>query len=211
MSVPPPDRLSVPLCTSTVPVLLNSAEIVEVDALPDLMKAPALFTAAVVPLSLAFRLKVRMLRPLLVVWSVNVAPLAMVRVPEPASLTPVFQLAAFRLIRTTVPVTVLAPPSCSVWPPSSPKFVKLNAAPPVANVVPDPLCVPPENDDAPVAVSVPDPFSWPALWVRFPADACPFATRVPAFSEINPSMFALFEIVNVPPERESVEPATLFN
>jgi len=44
-------------------------------------------------------------------------------------------------------------PRRSVWPPSSPKFVKLNAAPPVANVVPDPLCVPPENDDAPVAVS----------------------------------------------------------
>ena len=102
-----------------------------------------------------------MVRPLLVVWSVNVAPLAMVRMPEPASLTPVFGLAAFRLIWTNVPVAVLAPPNCSVRPPSSPKPVKLKAAPPVANVVPDPLCVPPENDDAPVAVSVPEPFSWP--------------------------------------------------
>ena len=37
----------------------------------------------------------------------------------------------------------------------------LNAAPPCALVVPEPLCVPPENADAPVAVSVPLPLKSP--------------------------------------------------
>ena len=46
-SVPPPDRFSVPLWTFTVPLLLNVVEIVEVAALPLLVKVPRLFTTAV--------------------------------------------------------------------------------------------------------------------------------------------------------------------
>ena len=91
----------------------------------------------------------------------NVAPLPIVSVPEPGSLTPVLGLLLFRLIWTLVPLAVLVPPSCSVRPPSSPKFVKVNAAPPCAIVVPEPLCVPPEKLDAPVTVSVPVPLSSP--------------------------------------------------
>ena len=48
-SVPPPDRFSVPLWTLTVPLLLNVVLIVEVTALPLLVKVPRLFTNAVLP------------------------------------------------------------------------------------------------------------------------------------------------------------------
>jgi len=44
-------RISVPLCTSTVPLLLKWLEIVELAALPLLVNVPALSTAAVAPLS----------------------------------------------------------------------------------------------------------------------------------------------------------------
>ena len=99
-------------------------------------------------------------KPLLVVWSLNVAPLAIVKLPEPASLSAVFGLVSFKLIWTKVPVAVLVPPNWRVRPPSSPK-PELNAAPPAAFVVPDPLCVPPENTDRPDAVNVPVPLSSP--------------------------------------------------
>ena len=48
-SVPPSDRFSVPLWTLTVPLLLNVVLIVEVTALPLLVKVPRLFTNAVLP------------------------------------------------------------------------------------------------------------------------------------------------------------------
>ena len=85
-----------------------------------------------------------------------------------------------------VPVAVLLPPSRSVRSPSSPKLVELNAAPPVANVVPDPLCVPPENDDAPVAVSVPEPFSVPPVWARALTAICPLSVNVPLVIDRDP-------------------------
>ena len=112
-----------------------------------------------------------MFNPLLVVWSLNVAPSAIVNVPEPVSLTPVFGLVSFKLIWTNVPVAVLAPPNCSTRPPSKPKLVKVNAAPPCASVVPDPPCVPPENAEAPVTVSVPAPLSKPPDCVSAPVVA----------------------------------------
>ena len=128
-----------------------------------------------------------MFRPLIVVWSVNVAPLAIVRMPEPASLTPVFGLVAFRLIWTCVPVAVLLPPSCSVRPPSSPKFVLVNDAPPDAIVVPDPLSVPPENADGPpVAVSVPLPLSSPDDCASEPVITVPLKVAVPPVNVSNP-------------------------
>ena len=68
-----------------------------------------------------------------VVWSLNVAPLAMVKVPEPGSLPPL------SWICTGVPVARLVPPNFSVRPPSSEKPVELNVAPPCAIVVPAPL------------------------------------------------------------------------
>jgi len=60
VTVPPPERVApaAPICIevnwavlsmATVPVLLNSVEIVEVTALPLLTNVPALFTAAVLP------------------------------------------------------------------------------------------------------------------------------------------------------------------
>ena len=70
-----------------MPLLLNVVEIVEVAALPLLVKVPWLFTAAVVPLSLPPRFGVTMFNPLLVVWSLNVAPLPIVKIPEPGSLS----------------------------------------------------------------------------------------------------------------------------
>ena len=57
------------------------------------------------------------LKPLLVVWSLNVAPSAIVNIPEPISLTPVFGLVSFKLIWTNVPVAVLAPPKLQ-YPPA---------------------------------------------------------------------------------------------
>ena len=147
--MPPPDRFSVPLSTSTVLVLLNSVEIVEVVADPLLVKVPALFTAAVEPVSLLPGLVAWMFSPVVVVVSsLNVAPLRIVSVPEPASLSPLFGLVAFRSIVTVPPfdalIAVLVPPSCSVRPPSSPKLTgpglplpKLTPA--CTIVVPDPL------------------------------------------------------------------------
>ena len=68
-----------------MPLLLNVVEIVEVAALPLLVKVPRLFTTAVAAGVGATELLVKMLSPLLVVWSLNVAPLAIVRMPEPGS------------------------------------------------------------------------------------------------------------------------------
>ena len=107
-------KVSVPLWTLTVPLLLNVVEIVEVAALPLLVKVPRLFTTAVVPVSVPPSCWVKMLSPLLVVWSLNVAPL---RDRQNAGATD--RLPPFRSIWTYVPVAVLVPPSCSVRPPSS--------------------------------------------------------------------------------------------
>ena len=107
-----------------------------------------------------------MSNPLLVVASLNVAPLSIVNVPEPAALV------AFRSISTFVPVAVLVPPSCNVRPASSPKPVELNAAPPCAIVVPVPLCVPPDNVDKPVTVSVPVPLRGRLTASAHPCSPC---------------------------------------
>ena len=151
--------------TPTVPVLLNVALMVEVSALPLLVKVPKLLNTEVAPVSpLPWEL-VRMVSPLAVVWSLNVAPLAIVRFPEPVSLNPVLGSAPFRLIWPLVPVAVLAPPNCNVRPPSSEKFVVLNKAPPCAIVVPDPLSRPPDNVDRPDIVNMPVPLRRPEDWV----------------------------------------------
>ena len=86
-----------PDVTFTVPVLLNSVLMVEVAALPLLVNVPALFTAAVTPVSPVPWLVVKIVSPP-VVASVNVAPLKIVSVPEPTSLTLLFGLLLFRLI-----------------------------------------------------------------------------------------------------------------
>ena len=137
------------------------------------------------PVSVPPWLRAKIVRPLVVVWSVNVAPLAIVSVPEPGSLKPLLGLPLFRLIWTLVPLAVLVPPSCSVRPPSSPKPVKVNAAPPCAIVVPEPLCLPPEKLEAPVAVSVPVPLSSPLDCVKLATVA------------------VLLPMPNVPPDRIS--------
>src|SRR5437660_4506602 len=106
-----------------------------------LVKLPWLFTAALAPVSVPPKLLAKMLSPLVVdrkstrLNSSNVA----------------ISYAVFGLTKkiswANVPLTVLVPPSCSVRPPSSPKPVELNAAPPCAIVVPDPLCVPPDRSE----------------------------------------------------------------
>src|SRR5581483_2873256 len=173
-----PDKFSVPLCTLTVPVLLNVVEIVELAALPLLVKVPWLFTtAAAPPLSVPPKLLARMFSPLLVLWSLNVAPLPIVRMPEPGLLLP------FSWIWTDVPVAVLAPSSCSVRVPSTVKPVEVNAAPPCAIVVPDPLCVPPDNVDSPVTVKIPEPLRRPLLSTRAPTLIWPFSVNVPPLTD----------------------------
>ena len=84
---------------------------------PDYLRMPGV--AKVVPP----KLLARRFRPLPVVWSVRVAPLPMVRTPEP------WARLSFSWICTNVPEMVLAPPSCSVRPPSRWKPVEVNAAP----------------------------------------------------------------------------------
>ena len=193
-----------------MPRLLNAAEIVEVVAEPLLVKVPSFTTCAVLPLSAAPRLLVMMFNPLFVVWSLNVAPSAIVSVPEPTSLTPVFGFESFRLIWTNVPVAVLAPPNCSTRPPSNPKLVEVNAAPPCASVVPDPPCVPPENAEAPVTVSVPAPLSKPPDCVSAPV----VAFEPPTFSVPLVMFSALPRFATVPasvavPPLTVVDPETL--
>ena len=140
---------------------------------------PALFTAAVAPVSPLPWGVAWMINPVVVVVSsLNVAPLRIVSVPEPASLSPLFGLVAFRSIVAVAPfdalVAVLVPPSCSVRPPSSPKLTgpglplpKLTPA--CTIVVPDPLWVPAVNRlPVPVTVSVPEPLSSPPVCVSEP-------------------------------------------
>ena len=85
-----------PDVTFTVPVLLNSVLMVEVP-LAVLVNVPALFTIAVAPVSPVPWLVAKIVSPPVVV-SVNVAPLKIVSVPEPTSLTLLFGLLLFRLI-----------------------------------------------------------------------------------------------------------------
>ena len=125
-----------------MPRLLKAAEIVEVVAEPLLVKVPSFTTCAVLPLSAAPKLLVMMFNPLFVVWSLNVAPSAIVSVPEPTSLTPVFGFESFRLIWTNVPVAVLAPPNCSVRPPSRPKLDRGERRPALRNRRPGPALRP---------------------------------------------------------------------
>ena len=94
LSVPPPFRLSVPAWTDTVPVLLKAVLIVEVEALPDFVHVPALFTAALAPVSPEPWLLAEMERPELVVSSLKVAPLATVSIPEPGSVPPFRSIAS---------------------------------------------------------------------------------------------------------------------
>ena len=72
-----------PASTFTMPVLLNNVLICEVVAEPLLMNVPSSFTVAVAPLSPP-KLLAEMFNPPPVVWSLKVAPFAMVSVPEPA-------------------------------------------------------------------------------------------------------------------------------
>src|ERR1700676_10775 len=198
MSVPPPDRTSVPLWTLTVPLLLKVVEIVEVSALPLLVKVPGWVMTAVTPVSVPPKLLAKMLNPLLVVWSLKVAPLPIVKIPEPGLLLP------FNWMKTNVPAAVLVPPSCSVRPPSSVKPVELNAAPPCAIVVPDPLCVPPDNVDRPVTVNVPDPLRRPPDWVSAATEAFDvLRPNVPAL------MFSALPRLDSVPERVAVPPLTV--
>ena len=85
-------------------------------------------------------------------------------------------------------------------PPSSPKPVELNAAPPVASRPDAPLSVPPENDDAPVAVSVSEPFSWPALWFNAPVITVPLKVAVLPLtvSKPVPSLTPVFQLPALP-------------
>ena len=122
----------------------------------------------------------KMSNPLLVVWSLNVAPLPIVKVPVPTLLVP------FSWSWTKVPVAVLVPPNWSVRVPSTVKPVDVNDAPPWAIVVPDPLCVPPDNDDSPATVNVPEPFRRPPDWVRAPIVGLPEKVKVPALTAIAP-------------------------
>src|SRR4029077_12183419 len=146
-------------------VLLNVVEIVEVAALPLLVKVPRLFTTAVAPVSVPPKLGATMLKPMVVVSSWTAAPLPIVKTPEPGLPPP------FRAIWTCVPVAVLVPPSCSVRVPSTVKPVEVNAAPLCAIVVPDPLCVPPDNADSPDTVKIPEPLRDPPDWVNVPTEA----------------------------------------
>jgi hypothetical protein len=176
-----------------VPLLLNVVEIVESVALPLLVKVPWLFTAAVVPLSVPLKLAVAIFKPLLVLWSLNVAPPAIVRIPEPGAML------SFSRIWTNVPLAVLAPPSCSVRPPSSLKLVEVNAAPPCAIVVPDPSSVPPDKLDIPDTVSVPDPLRRPPDWVSAPTLMKLSDVSVPPLMVSNPPMLELAAISIAPP------------
>src|SRR5262245_47801436 len=207
--VTPPPKFNVPLCTSTVPVLLNSVEIVEVAAEPDLRNVPWLFTAALAPVSLLPWLLAWINNPVVVVVSsLNVAPLRIVSVPEPGSLPPVFGLVAFRSITAVPPfdalIAALVPPSCSVRPPSSPKLTgpalplpKLT--PPCTSVVPDPLSVPEVIKlPVPVTVSVPEPFSSPPDCVSEPVLTVPLNVAVPPVTLNEPVPVPPFTVV-VPP------------
>src|SRR5262245_53309241 len=119
--------------------------------------------------------------------------------PDPASLTPVVGFVPFKSSRTNVPLAVLLPPSCNVRPPSSAKLVLLNAAPPCASVVPEPLCVPPENADAPVAVNVPVPATTPLDWLKPPTRLFPLSVSVELERFKCPLEKNPFAIVSVPP------------
>ena len=52
--------------------------------------------------------------------------------------------------------------------PSSPKAAEVNATPPWASVVAEPLCVPPEKFAAPVTIRLPLPLSSPPVCVNAP-------------------------------------------
>ena len=119
---------------------------------------------------------------------------------------PVFGFAPFRLIHADDPDAVLFPPSRSVRPPSRPKLVKLNAAPPCAFVVPEPLCVPPVTKlPVPLTVSVPEPLSSPPDCVSEPVVTVWFAkvpkVAVPPVTLSNP--------VPVPPFLAAVRQAAI--
>ena len=139
-----------------------------------------------------------MLNPLLVVWSLNVAPLAIVRIPEPASLTPYSGWSIqidldVRSRRRAAAAQLQRPPAVQR------ETRQLNAAPPGAIVVPAPLCVPPDNVDRPDTVSVPVPLRRPPDWVRPPSAMEPLGVSVPALIVSNPPIFELAAIAIVPP------------
>src|SRR5579872_3184582 len=146
------------------------------------MKVPWLFTtAAAPPVSVPPKLLARMFSPLLVLWSLNVAPLPIVNMPEPGLLLP------FSWIWADVPLAVLVASSCSVRVPSPVKPVEVHAAPPRAILLPDPLCVPPDSVDSPVTVKIPEPDRRPPDWVRTPiVVVAPDNVRVPALIAIAP-------------------------
>src|SRR5947209_1825139 len=120
MSVPFPDKLSVPLWTLTVPLLLKLVEIDEVDAAPPLVTVARLFTAAVVPdplcrppdnddnpLTVSVPLPLK--RPPLSVKEPTVAfVLAILSVP-PLSVSAVPRLATLPLNVAVPPLAVVAP------------------------------------------------------------------------------------------------------
>ena len=135
--------------TFTVPVLLNSVEMVEVAALPLLVNVPGLFTTAVAPVSLPPRgvaddvqsaargliVERRSVHDRQRAGTGSLAGIRVGAVQIDLDTSPRRRAGAAQLQR---PTTIER------------KARRLNDAPPCAFVVPEPLCVPPEKfDDSP--------------------------------------------------------------
>src|SRR5436309_6750014 len=82
LSVPPPDRFKVPLCTLTVPLLLSSVEIVEVARSEEHTSELQSRDKVVCRLLLETKNGVKICDAELMLWSLKVAPLAIAKLPE---------------------------------------------------------------------------------------------------------------------------------
>ena len=137
-----------PASTFTVPVLLNSRADRRGRCGAGLLEDTKVVHHRRAPLSALPRLTALIVNPLLGGLIIERCSATIVSMPEPGSLTLVFGLALFRLIETVVPRRRAGAAQLQRPTTIQPKTVELNAAPPCASVVPDPLCVPPDKVDS---------------------------------------------------------------
>ena len=165
----PAVRSSVPVCTSTVPLLMNTLLIV-VAPVPPLLRnvAPAwLSKNASAPLSAPPK------------FDANIAPPNVVRKSEPLRLRIRPDPSPVLLFRLRNPAAHVAPPRTSSTRPASSVTLPLIVSAPCVSVLPAPVMIPSENVVTPLTITVPVPCKVPPLRARLATVVVPFAVSVP--------------------------------
>ena len=177
--LPPPDIDNVPVCTSTVPELLNATRLNSVMPVPAVFwKVPALLTDGAPPLCTRSAS----------VCASKTVPEAMFSWPTPpGQMSPVpVQVAARLLLTMRLTNLGLVPPSSSA---------------PLQLVVPVPLMVPPVQLVVPLTSNVPVPVRVPLLRVRSVMEVFELSVQVPplpiATSSLAPGTLLGFQLVAV--------------